>query len=719
MSTARVKKIVWMIIAVACVGSAALIATLFWMRSRSPHPEHAYQIRAESLREWKAYGGRWSIEGDSIHNDSDERGAKFITGSARWTDYTLQADLRFDGDHGDMGVIVRSSDEEEGVDAYNGYYAGLRTGDGTLVIGRADYGWLEARPVVMPGGVHASDWYRLTITTFGCFIAAESQNLTTHASARVVLEEHPCAASGRIGLRSVATGGRWRNIVVRRASEADYLHIRQHVAASSAPEFPKREADYNGLRPIPASPALLRDSAAPRASTALAEPTRHIGDLLELSRSSLEHVVLRGVVTLSRPSLFVQDSTGGILVRTRGSPVLNVGDVVELRGRVVPGLFSSEIDADDLRHLWSVTPLPPISITPSQAASGTYDARYVEVEGHVVEPPTSVDGMQVLTLSDGVHSFRALGELRANDHRSRIAKDSYVRVRGICELDQRYTRGLTPFVVLLGSADDVQVLANAPWWNLRHLTFVFSGVLLSALLLQVLYFRVQRWKAETITRERERLAHEIHDTMAQGFAGIGYQIQGIRHLVKQKEHPDSARVSEQLNTAYQLVRRCHEEASRTISMLAEPSPGIQDNLISSLQEAAVQMTNDQVRISSSVEGTPVRLRLRVANALMHIGREAIANAASHGQPSELMLILRFGQSDVDLVVRDNGHGFRHGTDTAGFGILGMQKRAREIGGTLQILSTPGEGTEVCVRAGLRSEAVFERTVQTLKRRLTG
>lgn len=717
----RFKRALWGITALVCLGAAGTLAVRLSKHSRSPHPSRVFQISVQSLNEWKPYGGRWSIENDSIHNDSDERGAKLVSGSTRWSNYTLRADLRFDGNHGDMGAIVRSSDGDEGVDAYNGYYAGLRTSDSTLIIGRADYGWLEVRPVRMPGGVHASDWYRLTITAYGCLIAARAENLTTHAVAWTALEEQPCAATGRIGLRSMATGGRWRNIVVQPASQAEYLRIRRHLPQVSPPEFPKREADYNSLTPIvpfvPATAPQSQETAAPRSTLNEAAPITHIGDLLEMPRSALRHVTLRGVVTLTSPYLFVQDSSGGIFVRSRVAPVLNIGDVVEVRGHAQPGLFSSQLDADSIRQLWSGTPLPAFSITPSQAASGTYDGRYIEVEGRLTGSETAVDGARVLNLTDGVQSFRAIAEVRDNDHPTPIANDSYVRVRGICELDQAFTRGLTPFVVLLGSADDAQVLANPPWWNLRHVTLVFGGALIIILLLQMLYFRVQQWKSAAITRERDRLAHDIHDTMAQGFAGIGYQIQGIRRIVRQRDDPESNRVSEQLKTAYQLVRRCHEEASRTIAMLAESAPGIQDDLLTFLNEAARQITKDQVRILVRTEGTATTLDLRTANALMYIGREAITNAAAHAQPTELILSLRFGHGDIELRIRDNGNGFHYDPDTAGFGILGMRKRAREIGGALEILSSPGNGTEVCVRVVLRSQRVARRLIQAMKKKM--
>lgn len=73
------------------------------------------------------------------------RGAKLVAGSPDWGNYTLVSDIRFEGSVADMGVIMRSNGETEGTDAYDGYFVGVRSLEGTLVIGRADYGaWVEA-----------------------------------------------------------------------------------------------------------------------------------------------------------------------------------------------------------------------------------------------------------------------------------------------------------------------------------------------------------------------------------------------------------------------------------------------------------------------------------------------------------------------------------------------------------------------------------------------
>ena len=103
------------------------------------------------------------------------------------------------------------------------------------------------------------------------------------------------------------------------------------------------------------------------------------------------------------------------------------------------------------------------------------------------------------------------------------------------------------------------------------------------------------------------------------------------------------------------------------------------------------------------------MNLRLADALLHIGQEAIANAVSHADPTTLTITLSYRDSGVELVVKDNGQGFMYLPQTAGFGISGMQKRARDVGATLQILSAPGMGTQVHV--------VTTRQQNTLKKRL--
>jgi len=674
---------------------------------KTPHPQ-SFHLDSQSLNQMHSWGGIWEAENGIVRNNSDERGAKLLMGNKAWRDYTMSADLRFDGNHGDMGVVVRSSDEEDGVDAYNGYYVGLRTTDGMLIVGRSDHGWIEAPPALMPGGVHYGVWYRLVVTVVGCQIAASSENLSTGETASIAVTEDPCAAAGRIGLRSLATGGSWRNIQVKPAAQSDYELLRMHAAQVVHPEFPRREADYNRSFHFSISNPMPR---ADSVDADLRNPVRlKTSDLQRLSRSQNVPVRVRGVVTQATPELYVQDSDGGVLVRDAERPPLNIGDVVELSGRAYPGLYSSEIRGGTVHLQWSGQPLPPIAITAMQAASGSYDARYVEVEGRLTKISRGEGKEELFELEGDGQQFSAVYANPSAGELPHFKINSLLRVRGICVLGSRTMQISTPFVVLLRSNTDVQIMAPPPWWTPAHIAMLVVALIALALLLQLAYFRLREWKAETILKERERLAHDLHDTMAQSFAGVGYQIQGIRSGLKRREDANIPMVIAQLDLAYQTVRKLHEEASQIIAMLHAAPTDAQKNLLDSLILTTRKITCDRVQTESQVQGESFPLNLHLANALLQIGQEAITNAVIHGMPQTIHVTIVYSDPLVELVICDDGRGFDSSTTDEGFGIEGMRKRARSVGATLQIESRPAAGCCVRVRASSQPFTISARII---------
>jgi signal transduction histidine kinase len=92
--------------------------------------------------------------------------------------------------------------------------------------------------------------------------------------------------------------------------------------------------------------------------------------------------------------------------------------------------------------------------------------------------------------------------------------------------------------------------------------------------------------------------------------------------------------------------------------------------------------------------------LRVSDTLLRIGYEAIANAIRHAHCSRLNITLAYGKSTVEMIVEDDGAGFVVSSDSAGFGIRGMHKRAENISAHFRVDSAPGEGTAVHVLAPL-------------------
>ena len=212
---------------------AGLSAAIYVEHRAAQQLPYHDRFATRGLKGWQSLGGDWVASSDTVMNDSGERGAKLLFGSDEWSDYSLAADVEVLGPDGDAGVIIRSTDEELGTNAYSGYYAGLRTHDGRLVLGRANYGWLESQTAPFPGGIKTQHWYHLEVAAVGCTIAAAATDLSTGARSTASIEDRPCIYKGRIGLRSYSTSARWRSLVV---SPADGVTLAAMHATSQPRE---------------------------------------------------------------------------------------------------------------------------------------------------------------------------------------------------------------------------------------------------------------------------------------------------------------------------------------------------------------------------------------------------------------------------------------------------------------------------------------------------
>jgi signal transduction histidine kinase len=199
-----------------------------------------------------------------------------------------------------------------------------------------------------------------------------------------------------------------------------------------------------------------------------------------------------------------------------------------------------------------------------------------------------------------------------------------------------------------------------------------------------------------VADERERLAHEIHDTLAQSFAGIGFQLQAIRNSM-----PGGFKALEgQVDLAMTMARTSHEEARRSIAGLRPESPR-QLGLLPALRECAERMVkHGNVRVETYGEEGAQALPPRIMDAFYLIGQEAIANSIRHARPGTIRLGIQRSRSSIWLSVEDDGEGFVMESDKAGFGLLGMRKRAEAISATLLVRSTPGVGTRVEVKSAV-------------------
>jgi signal transduction histidine kinase len=652
--------------------------------------------------EWTAFGGTWQLGDGAMRNDSDERGAKLVTGSPNWKDYSFSGDLELLGSQGDAGFMLRSSDEEQGVDSYRGYYAGLRRNDDHLVIGLADHGWVQLAAQPMPGGVRPFEWYHMKAVVHGCFINVTATDIATSDTATVSVTDKGCFTQGRIGLRSHSSGGVWKNLEVLPLSSSE-----ANFAQASPPAVPPR-LPYEVDEPIVEhATGSYRPNAGPTPKrepggetngegSISAEQVESISSLRQI-RTQSRRVTVRGTVILTFPSLYVQDATGGVAVISSTESHLKIGDEVEATGEVEVHDFSCTIRNASLRLLWAHTPAPAIAVTAGQAATGAFDARYIELDGFLWAETVEKDHTLSLILKSDGQLFRAvLRDGLGNAVAGSLGRRSVLRLRGVCVVDPVYTNNLTPFVLLIPTGDDIEVLAGPPWWSARNLLIIgLVGVTL-ALLAYMLYIHAKHWRLQAIVEERERIAHEMHDTLAQCFVGIGFQLQAISNGMPKEMHD----INQQLDLASELVRHSHEEASRSLSTLRreflESEP-----LHSALNAFACRIVeHGTIEVRTSAEGESASTPYRVKDGLFRIGQEAIANAIRHGSPKVLKIRLDYGSAAVKMMIEDDGGGFVLSGDLRGFGITGMKKRAEALSGSFNLSSTIGRGTLVEVVAPL-------------------
>jgi signal transduction histidine kinase len=678
---------------------AVIIFVPPWRNPRLPYSDKFQSNRAE---EWTAYGGSWQLKDGTLVNRSDERGAKVVTGSSNWDDYSVSAEMMMMGHGGDIGLIARVDQPEKGINAYRGYYVGIRAQDQALVMGAADHDWIETRPVPVRGGVQHLVWYRLQVLFVQCDVAAHLENLQTHVHTWARMRATPCFKYGKVGLRSLNSGAAFRNFSVLQASVDDWEKISAQLPALSDERFPVREADYALMRQSYYKPELILDSllgpaggSTPERLTA--EPALESIHSLEMTHRA-ETVRVRGVVTLTDP-LYIQDGSGGIRVQIPPPHVLNVGDEVELVGRMQEARKAS-FEIDSYRVLWESSLVTPASISSTQAATGSFDGSLVELSGVLRSWRESEDGTLELGLEDIAERFtvkmpRGLSEAIPTWWQI----GSIVRVRGVC-ISGTPAYSQSAFLLLLRNPSDVEYLSSPPWTQgIRLVVLIAIGALMLASW-ALAYLRADRRRMRAVLAERELLAAEMHDTLAQSFAGVGYHLQSIRKGLQICGNvPEN--LMRKVDLACSMAVTAHCEASEKIRSLWNKRQQDHD-LLDELFQSAISMLNGvDIKIDLNRIGSQFKLSSEIHDAFWRIGEEAIANILRHSQATEMRLSLTFSPQIAELCIEDNGVGFDQAITLGSVGRKSMEFRARQVNAKVEIISAPGQGCKVVVRAPLR------------------
>ncbi|WP_241387697.1 sensor histidine kinase [Rhodococcus sp. CH91] len=191
--------------------------------------------------------------------------------------------------------------------------------------------------------------------------------------------------------------------------------------------------------------------------------------------------------------------------------------------------------------------------------------------------------------------------------------------------------------------------------------------------------------------ERQRLAGEIHDTLAQGLAGIITQLQAAERIARVQDETD-----EHVARALRLARSSLTEARRSVQALAPQELG-RAYLPDALRTLTERWSQDQgIRAQIEVTGTQEPLSPAIEVSLFRVAQESLTNVAKHADASRVGVTLSYTGTEVLLDVRDDGRGFAQRGGT-GFGLTSMRQRIRGVGGHVEVQSALGEGTSVSAR----------------------
>jgi len=308
----------------------------------------------------------------------------------------------------------------------------------------------------------------------------------------------------------------------------------------------------------------------------------------------------------------------------------------------------------------------------------------IEIEGRL-QSKSQVRGQSVvLDLESGHQAFRAILQGARQDLMfDRLQRNSLLRLRGVCVADPVYTQNLTSFALLLRSSEDISILSGPPWWDTRYLVEAAFILMILLVIAVFVYFRAEHWRMSAVLEERSRMAREIHDTLAQSFAGIALQLESALRGVRSEV--DSAPVTMALQMAQQSRREAHRSITALRTLHTDESL---ENMLSKVLRPQVAENHIQLRIST--RGTPERLSADCEGQILRIAQEAVANAIQHAMATVISVRLAVEDRKLAMEIEDDGRGFdvsgAPSSEDGHFGITGMRERAASMKADLAIRS---------------------------------
>lgn len=277
---------------------------------------------------------------------------------------------------------------------------------------------------------------------------------------------------------------------------------------------------------------------------------------------------------------------------------------------------------------------------------------------------------------------------------------------------------LLPLVTSSGARIGLLMVASRSYGfsRVKERTYLTIGAQV-ALVLENLRLIEQAQQAG-VSSERQRLAQEIHDTLAQAFTSIVMKLEAAEGALAS----DPSSVQRYLEGARNIARESLGEARRLMWAL-RPESLERSSLPEALASLAERWSEEcGIDASTTVTGNPHPLAPDIEVTLMRVAQEALTNCRKYAQARQVTLTLTYMKNLVTLNVQDDGVGFdpnqlqpdSSDQSTGGFGIMGMRERVEHLRGTLLVESAFGEGTTLMVAIPVAPDKRVSGSVETAK-----
>jgi PAS domain S-box-containing protein len=196
-----------------------------------------------------------------------------------------------------------------------------------------------------------------------------------------------------------------------------------------------------------------------------------------------------------------------------------------------------------------------------------------------------------------------------------------------------------------------------------------------------------------VFEERNRMARDIHDTLAQGFTGVIVQLEAAEDAFSCGYHKEA---NNHLHRAGELARRSLSEARRSVHALRPQA--LQEHNFWDALKGIIKNTTVATALHTKFEaqGKLPELPRAWQENLLHIGQEALTNTLKYAHARNFETRLSYKANELFLELRDDGDGFKVKERHDGVGLTGMRERVEQMGGELKITSSRGKGTKITV-----------------------